>query len=135
MSAEAFFDTNVLLYLLSADERKASRVERLLESGGRVSVQVLNEFAAVATRKLKMSWQETAEALAVIRELCPVESLTEQTHERGCALAQSHGLSVYDAMIVSAALIADARVLYSEDFQHGIKFEKKLVVRNPFFEA
>ena len=54
-----FFDTNVLLYLLSADATKADRAEELLkDQGGIVNVQVLNEFVNVATRKLAMSFAE-----------------------------------------------------------------------------
>jgi predicted nucleic acid-binding protein len=45
-----FYDANAVLYLLSADEAKADRAEELLASGGRVSVQVLNELAAVTSR-------------------------------------------------------------------------------------
>ena len=45
-----FFDTNVVLYLLSADERKADIAEALLAKGGVVSVQVLNEAASVCRR-------------------------------------------------------------------------------------
>jgi len=44
-AAESFFDTNVLLYLLSKDAAKADLAEALLATGGVVSVQVLNEFA------------------------------------------------------------------------------------------
>jgi predicted nucleic acid-binding protein len=40
--ADAFFDTNVVLYLLSADAAKADRAEELLAAGGTISVQVLN---------------------------------------------------------------------------------------------
>ena len=50
-AADSFFDTNVLLYLLSKDAAKADLAEALLATGGVVSVQVLNEFASVATRK------------------------------------------------------------------------------------
>ena len=49
-----FLDTNVLLYLLSADEAKANTAEALLAQGGLVSVQVLNEAASVCLRKLKL---------------------------------------------------------------------------------
>jgi predicted nucleic acid-binding protein len=42
-------------YLLSADTAKADRAEELLAIGGVISVQELNEFAAVASRKLGMS--------------------------------------------------------------------------------
>jgi predicted nucleic acid-binding protein len=56
--AEQFFDIDVLLYLLSGDESKADRAEQELSGGGVISVQVLNEFASVATRKLGMSLTE-----------------------------------------------------------------------------
>ncbi len=71
-AAERFLDTNVLLYLLSADQAKADRAERELLAGGIVSVQVLNEFASVSLGKLGMSIAETGEALATIRAVCPV---------------------------------------------------------------
>ena len=54
-AAETFFDTNVLLYLLSEDTTKSDRAEELVANGGVISVQVLDEFAAVASAKLGMS--------------------------------------------------------------------------------
>ena len=59
-AADAFFDTNVVLYLFSADAAKADRAEALLAAGGLISVQVLNEFAAVARHKLGMTWRGCA---------------------------------------------------------------------------
>ena len=132
MSGKSFFDTNVLLYLLSADQAKADRAEALIADGGIISVQVLNEFTATAIRKLKMSWAEVAEVLDTIRVICPVEALTVETHDRGRALAERYGFSVYDAMIVASALLADCTILYSEDMQHGLHVEKRLTVHNPF---
>ena len=131
-AAEVFHDTNVVLYLLSADTAKADRAEELLAAGGRVSVQVLNEFAAVATRKLGMGWKDIGEVLTQVRAVCAVEPLAIETHERGLAVASRYGLSVYDAMIVSSALLAGCRVLYSEDMQDGQVFDRQLTVRNPF---
>lgn len=63
-AAEPFFDTNILLYLLSAEATKADRAEELLSKGGIISVQVLNEFASAAARKLGMSWAEIRDVLA-----------------------------------------------------------------------
>ena len=131
-AAEVFYDTNVLLYLLSGDAVKADRAEELLAAGGRISVQVLNEFAAVASRKLDLSWDAIGEILGHVRAVCPVEAISVETHERGLALAAQHGLSVYDAMIVSSALLAGCRTLYSEDLHDGQVFERRLTVRNPF---
>ena len=131
-AAEVFFDTNVVFYLLSEDAAKADRAEELLAAGGRVSVQVLNEFAAVASRKLRMGWTDIGEILTQVRAVCQVEPLSIETHERGLAIAARYGLSVYDAMIVASALLAGCKELYSEDLQHGQIFERQLTVRNPF---
>ena len=56
----SFFDSNVLLYVASGDSAKADRAERLIGAGGIISVQVLNEIANVARRKMGMSWTQTA---------------------------------------------------------------------------
>jgi predicted nucleic acid-binding protein len=129
---ERFFDTNVLLYLLSADPRKGDRAETELAGKGVLSVQVLNEFASVATRKIGMSLAEVREVLATIRAVCEVTPLTEATHDKGVEIADRYGLSVYDAMIVAAALLAGCRELATEDLQDGQVFDGRLTVRNPF---
>ena len=99
--SDRFFDTNVLLYLLSAEVAKANRAEAELTGGGIISVQVLNEFAAVATRRLKMSIDEVRETLIVIRAVCTVVPLTGETHDLGLHIAKKNRVSIYDAMIVA----------------------------------
>ncbi len=131
MSRGIFFDTNVPLYLLSGDSAKAARAEVLLARGGLISVQVLNEFAAVARRKYATPWPAVASALAALRHVCQVEPLTVATHERALALAQRHGFPIYDATIAASALEAGCRTLYSEDFQHGQVLDG-MTIRNPF---
>ena len=136
MSAvDAFFDTSVLLYLLSEDSGKADRVEELLAEHGTVSVQVLNEFAAVAMRKLKMPLHDVREILDTIRAVCGVEPITLATHERGLAINERYGFSLYDSMIVASALIVDVKVLYTEDLQHGQVIDGQLRVVDPFLES
>ena len=130
--ADCFFDTSTLLYLLSNDAQKADRVEGLLSARGVISVQVLNEFAAVALRKLKMPLHEIREILDTVRAVCRVEPLTLDTHERGLAVFERYGFSLYDSILVAAALIAGSRILYSEDLQHGQLIDGQLRVTNPF---
>lgn len=130
--AEVFFDTNVVLYLLSGDTVKADQAEELLAIGGMISVQVLNEFAAVASRKLHMSWPEIREVLAQVRAVCQVDPMSVDTHDRAAQVAERYGLSIYDALIVAAALLADCTTLYSEDMQDGQVIERQLTIRNPF---
>ena len=129
--AEQFFDTNVLLYLLSGDTRKADRAEMALAAGGILSVQVLNEFAAVATRKIGMSIDDVREILAAVRAVCRVVPITEATHDKGIEIAERYRLSIYDAMIIAAALIAECNILLSEDMQDGQMIDGSLEIRNP----
>jgi predicted nucleic acid-binding protein len=131
-AAERFLDTNVLLYLLSADQAKADRAERELLAGGLVSVQVLDEFASVSLGKLGMSIAETREALATIRAVCPVVPVTESAHDAGMRLAERLGVSVYDAMILASALLAGCRTLVTEDLQHGRIVDGRLRIHDPF---
>lgn len=129
---ESFFDTNVLLYLLSGNEAKADQAEALVARGGVVSVQVLNEFASVGVRKLGMTYPEVRDALGPIRAICEVVPVTVETHELGLEMAERYGFPVYDALIAAAALRAGCTTLYSEDFQDGQRVGRRLVVRNPF---
>jgi len=126
-----FIDTNVLVYLASADPAKAERAEEVVARGGTISVQVLNELANVARRKMLLSWDETNELLATVRRLVAVVPLTVETHERGLHVAERFRLSVYDAMIVAAAALAGSDVLWTEDLQHGTVLEG-VRVYNPF---
>lgn len=132
MSADHFFDSNVLIYLFSGDDTKADRAEQLLSQGGAISVQVLNEFASVATRKAGMSSAEVREALEPIRAICTVHPLTEEIHDLGMQLIERYQLSIYDAMIIGSALAAGCKTLFSEDMQDGQIIERKLCIRNPF---
>lgn len=130
-AAETFLDTNVLLYLLSADAVKADRAEEIVAQGGVVSVQVLSEFVSVATRKLGMRIGETREVLAAVRSICKVVALDEHTHDAGMQIAERHRLSIYDAMIAAAARLAGCKVVLSEDMQDGLQLEG-MRIRDPF---
>lgn len=55
----SFLDTNVLVYIASGDAARADRAEAAVAAGGAISVQVLNELANVARRKMQISWGET----------------------------------------------------------------------------
>ena len=133
MSDKVFLDTNILLYTIGQHDVRTPVAEALVEQGGVVSVQVLNELASVAHRKLKMSWQDVASALDAIRILCPsVVPITAETHDAALRLAVRHGFHIYDALIMAAALEAGCGTLYSEDMQSGQVIGGRLTIRNPF---
>ena len=128
----SFIDANVLVYVASGDPVKADRVERIIADGGTISVQVLNELANVARRKMRLSWPETHALLSMIRALLPVQPITVEIHETGLELAERYGLSIYDAMIVASALHAECDTLWSEDMHDGVVIQDRLRIANPF---
>ena len=129
--SQPFIDSNVILYLLSSDTSKADKAETILEAGGIVSVQVLNEVVAVCRRKLQMEWGEIETILQALKASLEIVPLTLVTHELAVQICKRYQLSFYDAHICSAALIAGAKLLLSEDMQHGMAVEG-LVIQNPF---
>ena len=129
-----FLDTNVLIYAFSSDPR-ALKAEELLSGEFVTSVQGLNEFANVARRKLGMSWEEVRLALASIRTLAAsVQPLTLETHDMALDLVQRYGVSLFDGLMLAAALQADCSTFWSEDMLDGMVIEQQLTVTNPFAE-
>lgn len=125
-----FYDTNILLHLASGDATKAAAAERAFDLGGAISVQVLNEFVHFARRKMGFSWEDMHSFLTTIRALLTVVPLTIQIHDKGLQLAERYNFSIYDAMIVAAALSSDCDTLFSEDLQEGMQIEGLSIV-NP----
>ncbi len=102
MFDKVFFDTNVLLYTIGQHDERTPVAEALLARGGVISVQVLNELASVAHRKLQMPWPEVTEALDAIRMLCTSAlPITAEMHDDALRLAGQHGFHIYDALIVA----------------------------------
>ena len=132
--SKPFIDSNIVLYLLSGDAAKADRAQTILEAGGVISVQVLNEVASVCLRKLKMPWQEVDALLLAVKTACDVLPLTVASHEKAVEVAKRFQLSFYDANIVATALISGAKVLLSEDMHSGLLIDG-LVIQNPFKET
>lgn len=127
-----FFDSNVLVYLASGDRAKADRAESVLARGGVINVQVLGEVANVTRRKMGLSWADTRAFLSLLRRLLDIHAVTLETHDVGLALAERYGFSVFDGMIVAAALQAGCDSLWSEDMQHGMRLREGLRIVNPF---
>ena len=128
----SFFDTNVIVYIASADPVKGAKAEEVIAGGGAISVQVLNELTNVARRKMQMPWADIHELLSLLRGLLTVHPVTVETHETGLALAERYGLSTFDAMIAASALHAGCDTLWSEDMQHGMALAEGLRIVNPF---
>jgi predicted nucleic acid-binding protein len=132
-AAKAFFDTNVLIYAVAENDPRSTRAEEILDSGGTLSVQILNEFVSVARRKLSMPWAEVREALDAFRVLCPTPlPITTEVQESALEIAKRHCYHIHDALVIAAALQAGCVTLYSEDLQHGQIIAGRLSIQNPF---
>lgn len=138
MSDRAFLDTNVLVYLFdrSAPSKKA-RAQQILETDGVlgrlvISTQVLQEFYVSVTRKLaKPLPEEEAEAAVRRFTLLPVVQLDTEMVLSAVTRSRSHKLSLWDALILEAAVAGGCKRLLSEDLQHGRELAG-LRIENPF---
>jgi predicted nucleic acid-binding protein len=135
MSGKAFLDTNILIYAFSNDPAKGPLAEAILAAGGFISVQVLNEFANVCIKKLKLDWQEIEDRLNIVRVLIDeVVPLTVDVHEKAVTLARDHKWAFYDALILATASSLGCSRLLTEDFHNGFLLND-LRVENPFLET
>jgi len=131
-----FFDTNILVYSRDPDEPTKRAVARALvenaieEESFVVSTQVLVEFCATSVRRRLLG---PAQALELVRFWGGFDAVahTPELVARGLELHQAHSLSVWDGLIVQAALDSRCSVLLSEDMQHGRRFGS-LEIANPF---
>jgi predicted nucleic acid-binding protein len=136
--SRAFFDTNVLVCLFdNRDPEKKIRAQQIFaeesERGRAVlSTQVLQEFYWAVTRKLASPLPEEM-AEERVRDFCelPLVRVDAPMILAAIARSRSQGFSLWDALIVEAALRAGARRLLTEDLQHGQRIGN-LTVENPF---
>jgi predicted nucleic acid-binding protein len=127
-----FLDTNVLLYLASSDSRKVSLAKRLLDEECFISVQVLNEIVNVLCKKNRMPWAEIRSFLELIKGLTEVVPINVDTHLIGVNLAERYGFTIYDSMIIAAAIQSGCDAVLSEDMQHGQLIDGLTRIVNPF---
>ena len=136
MSALEFLDTNILIYAhdgrIPAKQKRARELAgRLLrERRGVISLQVLQEFFAAATRKLHMP-SEAAREYVLSYARFEVASSSTADIVAAIDLHRLHGFSIWDALILRSALSFGCHTLYSEDMQDGRVIEA-LTIRNPF---
>ncbi|HVY51025.1 MAG TPA: PIN domain-containing protein [Devosia sp.] len=127
----SFADSNVLLYLLSADERKRVIATELLSEELTISVQVLNEVTLVARRKHGLAWAQIRQFIDDLVPLVAIEPVTIEIHHAGRSIAERYGFRFYDSLIVAAALGRACTTLFSEDLNHGQRIGN-LTITNPF---
>lgn len=134
----SFFDTNVLIYTVDHfNHAKQKKARQLLEheaaaGNAIISTQVLQEFYFVSTSKLKQKVDKSI-AEQMVSELCTLTVKQVDIPIIMSAIQRNNmdQVSIWDALIIEAALDAGATVLWSEDMQHGRKING-MEIRNPF---
>ncbi|MGB7761816.1 MAG: PIN domain-containing protein [Bryobacteraceae bacterium] len=139
MNRPAFFDTNIFVYADDASvPAKQARAIQLITDYQRsgllvVSIQVLQEYFAAATRKLGVD-PETAQRKVQLLTRARVIRFAEDDVIAAIELHRLNRISFWDAMIVHAARLAGTDLLYSEDLQHG-SIVAGVRIKNPFLTA
>ena len=140
MIANAFLDTNVLLYAISQDpterlkSERANRLLRRIDLG--ISAQVLGEFYRSSTDRKKNFRLSHEQAVAFIKVWIkmPVVSVETSTVERALGYVSLYGIAYFDALILAAATEMGCRTLFTEDLNSGQQYGSVLAL-NPFDPA
>jgi predicted nucleic acid-binding protein len=139
MSDKYFLDTNIFIYSFDQKEKSKrqkanSLIKNALHDGkGHISIQVIQEFFNVATRKFEVpiSLLKSKEYLEKVFMLLEVVYPDEGLIKTGLDIATTTGYSFYDSLIICAALKGGCSVLYSEDLQDGQRV-MGVTIKNPF---
>ena len=138
MTGLFFVDTNILVYARDTSESEKQPLAReWLEHlwkthQGRISMQVLQEYYQVATRRLEPGLKREI-AREDIRDLMawsPV-AIDRQVLEHAWVAEEQFRLSWWDALIVGAARQAGCRYLLTEDLQDSQDLDGLTIV-DPF---
>ena len=130
----AFIDTNIWLYAFidTGDTEKSSQAKKILtQTEPILSVQVINEICVNLIKKADFTEEQVSQLIEAIYEKYPIIEMDEGILLEASQLRQEYSLSFWDSMIVTCALAANAKILYSEDLQDGLIVRETLEVRNP----
>ncbi len=136
MPGRSFLDSNVLLYTddhsSPAKQRTALDLVAACRKGrdGVVSLQVLQEYFATATRKLGVDAAVARRKVELFAQLTLVATDLDDVLA-AIDLHRLHHFSFWDALVIRSALRAGCSRLYSEDLQAGRRLDGLQIV-NPF---
>lgn len=136
MPDRSFLDSNVLIYTDDASSPGKQRTALDLVAAcrrrneGVVSLQVLQEYFAISTRKLGVDPVVARRKLELFAQLSLVATDLDDVLA-AIDLHRLHQISFWDALIIRSALQARCVRLWSEDLQHGRRING-LEIANPF---
>ncbi|MGB5082778.1 MAG: PIN domain-containing protein [Burkholderiales bacterium] len=132
MTEKVFADTNVVIYAQSRHPKKSLAAVAILETSPVISTQVVNETVSVLTRKHGFALADANQVALSLLDVCEVVPVSAQTVREAIRVGERYNLSIWDSLIIGAALLSDCEILYSEDLQDGQVFGDRLKIVNPF---
>lgn len=129
-----FIDTNIWLYSLldTGEAEKTEAAQALIKSSEAiVSPQVISEVCANLVKKAKMPEEEIRKFIEGIYAKHRVTEYDMRVFLAASELREEYSLSFWDSLIVSAALLSGAEVIYSEDMQDGLLVRETVQIINP----
>ncbi len=135
----SFIDTNILVYakLVNSDVEKHQTAKEFLNGlSGKIflSTQVLNEYYTVLLRNKVEDIIIQDSVKSILNEVI-LETIQLNTILLSWEIRNNYKYSYYDCLIVASALLANCRILYTEDTQHNQLINSKLKILNPFISV
>jgi predicted nucleic acid-binding protein len=129
-------DTNILVYAEGLNDaarkhRALALVAALPQGDTLIPVQVLGELFAVLVKKAGRTPVQARVAITAWSDSFDTVPSSPRAMALAAELSASHGLGIWDALIIAAAAQAGCRWLLSEDLQDGFTWGG-LTVCNPF---
>jgi len=132
-----FFDTNVLVYAVSAEEKakRLTAIELLTHAlevnhDGVISTQVLSEFMNVVLKKGLAGLETLDRWISFFYPLLETDVTMDIVRE-AVEIKKEYGIQFYDAQIIATAEKLGCHEIVSEDLNPGQKYRGMTVV-NPF---
>jgi predicted nucleic acid-binding protein len=129
-------DTNVLAYAhgvtgIAMRRRALELLAALPDEGIVLPAQVLGELFNVLVRKARWDRVKARAAVLDLQDAYAIVDTSRAVLVRATDLAATHALSIWDAVVLSAAAERDCRLLLSEDMQSGFTWQG-VTVADPF---
>lgn len=133
MKDRCFIDSNICLYLLGNDLKKKNIAKEILLLDSYISTQVLNENINIIFKKFKtIPISGLKGHITILTQHNIIVGIDIYTINQALFIKDKYQLQWYDSLIVSAALQANCKILFSEDMQHNFLVEESLTIINPF---
>lgn len=133
MKDKSFIDTNIFLYAFSTkDNDKQLIAQKIILKESAISVQVVNETSNNLLKKLNFNEDQIKKFINSSYTRYEIIDFSKEILTTASDIRRKYKYSYYDSLIISAALIGDCDILFSEDMQHSQIIENRLTIINPF---